>query len=62
VCGSLEAESLVRDLCKVTGDDFELVTYDRMTPLAVLPEPLGDYSKVQGCSRGGGLVDGLRGP
>lgn len=36
VCGSLEAEALVRGLCESTGDDFELRTYDRMTPLKVV--------------------------
>jgi len=49
VCGSLEAETLVRKLCKTTGDDFELRTYDRMTPLKVSDD----------CGGGGGGGGGL---
>jgi len=47
VCGSLEAENLVRRLCEETGDDFELRTYDRMSPLKLLEEPLEDYANVE---------------
>lgn len=33
VCGGLEASDLVRSLCVSTQDDFELRTYERMSPV-----------------------------
>ena len=47
VCGSLEAEALVRRLCEKCGDDFELRTYERMSALKVVDEPLGSYANVK---------------
>lgn len=48
VCGGLEAAEIVESLCKSTGDDFELVKYERMSKLVVAEESLrGDYSKIR---------------
>jgi ATP-dependent RNA helicase SUPV3L1/SUV3 len=33
VCGGLEAVEIVESLCKSTGDEFNLVTYDRLSKL-----------------------------
>ncbi len=33
VCGGKEARQLVESLCKTTGDDFEFVSYDRLSTL-----------------------------
>ena len=45
MCGSLEAEALVRRLCERCGDD-ELRTYERMSELKV-DEPLESYENVR---------------
>lgn len=37
VCGAMDAADLVRDLARRCGDDFELKTYERLTPLKPLP-------------------------
>ncbi len=33
VCGGLEAAELVENFCKSTGDEFELVNYERLSEL-----------------------------
>ncbi|KAL9191173.1 hypothetical protein ACHAXT_000879 [Thalassiosira profunda] len=54
VCGGKEAENLVRRIVAMTGDDFEMHTYERFSDLKVLPDSLaksstskGSYSNVQ---------------
>lgn len=48
VCGDGSAVELVQWLCEETGEEFELRTYDRFTPLEVESAGLGgDYSSVQ---------------
>lgn len=48
VCGGMEGVDLVKKLCELTGDSFELHEYGRKLPLIVAEESLNsDYSKVQ---------------
>ena len=48
LCGGLEALSVVQSLVESCGDDFEVVTYERLSKLVVSDESLrGDYSKVR---------------
>lgn len=42
VCGDMTAVSLLKELCTVTGDKFELRTYERLSPLA-LSQPLNRF-------------------
>ena len=47
VCGGLEAYEIVQKLVESTGDEFELVSYERLSQLTVNEESLkGDYSKI----------------
>lgn len=48
LCGGLESAELVQKMCEDIGDDFELVKYERLSPLEVEQESLnGDYTKIQ---------------
>lgn len=48
ICGGLESYERVKSIIEEMGDSFELVTYDRLSPLVVSDESLrGDYSKVR---------------
>ena len=47
VAGGMEAEPLVREMMKRTGDDYELRTYERLTPLFAEEEALGSYREVK---------------
>jgi ATP-dependent RNA helicase SUPV3L1/SUV3 len=48
VCGGLEALNIVKNLAAETGDDFELIEYDRLSKLEINEESLqGDYSNIQ---------------
>eukprot|EP01038_Epipyxis_sp_PR26KG_P010534 gene10534-14151_t len=48
LCGGLEASNIVRSLAESTGDEFELVKYDRLAKLKVEDESLrGNYTKVR---------------
>ncbi|OQR94875.1 ATP-dependent RNA helicase SUPV3L1 [Thraustotheca clavata] len=47
VCGSLEAVDLVRKFAEVAGDDFELKTYERRSPLSIEKAALGSYDKIR---------------
>lgn len=40
VCGDSSAVPVVRRICEACGDDLEVRTYERLTPLATEPEPL----------------------
>jgi hypothetical protein len=47
VCGGLEAAEIVKSLVAMTGDDFELIEYKRLSTLVVNDESLqGDYAKI----------------
>ena len=37
---------VMREMCAATGDGFEIVQYERMTPL-VVGEPLGSFEGIQ---------------
>ncbi|KAJ8605741.1 hypothetical protein CTAYLR_008468 [Chrysophaeum taylorii] len=47
VCGALDAADLVARVCEDSGDDFELKTYERLTPLEVEPKPLVSWRDVR---------------
>ena len=48
VCGGLEALNIVRNLVADSGDEFELVEYDRLSTLKISEESLqGDYSRIR---------------
>ncbi|KDO33606.1 hypothetical protein SPRG_22092 [Saprolegnia parasitica CBS 223.65] len=47
VCGSMEAVDLVRKFAQVTGDEFELKTYERRSPLSIEKAALGSYAKIR---------------
>lgn len=47
VCGDLTASDLISDLSFLTGDDFELKTYERLTSLAIMDKPLESYDNVE---------------
>ncbi|KAF0720310.1 Aste57867_399 [Aphanomyces stellatus] len=47
VCGSLEAVELVRKFAAVAGDDFELKTYERRSPLSIETTSLSSYANVR---------------
>lgn len=42
VCGEERAVSLVRAICTEMGEEFELRRYERLTPLTVTHDPIGD--------------------
>lgn len=48
MCGGMEALTVVKQLVKSCGDEFELVEYKRLSELRISEKSLeGDYSKVQ---------------
>ncbi|ETO67780.1 hypothetical protein F444_15334 [Phytophthora nicotianae P1976] len=47
VCGSGEAVHLVKKFAETTGDDFELRSYERRSPLEIAPKHLGSYSHIR---------------
>lgn len=48
VCGDPSAIPAIQKLCDISGDDFELKTYERLSPLKVCDESIqGDYSNIQ---------------
>ncbi|ETW08021.1 hypothetical protein H310_02397 [Aphanomyces invadans] len=47
VCGSMEAVDLVRKFADVGGDEFELRTYDRRSPLSIETEALKSYANIK---------------
>lgn len=48
VCGGIDASKVVKSFASEVGDDFELRTYERLSPLKILDTSLrGDYSKIQ---------------
>ena len=42
VCGEESCIDLVKELALVTGDEFEVRKYKRLTPLKVLNEAIGE--------------------
>ena len=47
VCGALDAADLVESIASTTGDDFELRTYERLTPLEVEATALASWRDVK---------------
>ncbi|KAF9442553.1 hypothetical protein P691DRAFT_779350 [Macrolepiota fuliginosa MF-IS2] len=47
LCGEESAIPIIKELLKETGDTLEVRRYERLTPLSVEKQSLGDYSKVQ---------------
>lgn len=47
LCGEESAVSLVQQLVKDTGDDFEVKRYKRLGKLSVCQNPVGDIKKLQ---------------
>uniref|UniRef100_H3H1H3 RNA helicase n=2 Tax=Phytophthora ramorum TaxID=164328 RepID=H3H1H3_PHYRM len=47
VCGSGEAVHLVKKFAETTGDEFELRSYERRSPLEIAPKHLGSYSHIR---------------
>ncbi|KAG6604507.1 putative secreted RxLR effector protein [Phytophthora cinnamomi] len=47
VCGSGEAVHLVRKFAETTGDDFELRSYERRSPLEISTTHLNNYSNIR---------------
>ncbi|KAJ1458384.1 P-loop containing nucleoside triphosphate hydrolase protein [Pelagophyceae sp. CCMP2097] len=47
LCGAMDAVPIVQKMCEVTGDEFHLQSYERLSPLQILPKPLGSWSDVQ---------------
>ncbi|KAF1314398.1 Atp-dependent RNA helicase supv3l1, partial [Globisporangium splendens] len=47
VCGSSEAVHLVQKFCETTGDEFELKSYERRSPLAIDDTHLKSYRHVR---------------
>ncbi|XP_010532567.1 PREDICTED: DExH-box ATP-dependent RNA helicase DExH16, mitochondrial isoform X1 [Tarenaya hassleriana] len=47
LCGDPAVVPLVQEILKVTGDDVEVHTYDRLSPLVPLTVPLGSFSNIQ---------------
>ncbi len=47
VCGDVSVQHLLERIVKLTGDDFELREYKRLTELSIMPHPvhLGDLEK-----------------
>ena len=43
VCGESSAINFVRELALVTGDEFEVRKYKRLTPLTVLNKAVGSF-------------------
>ncbi len=47
VCGSKEAVQLVRNFAETTGDEFELQSYERRSPLDIESQHLGSYRNIR---------------
>ncbi|GMF26315.1 unnamed protein product [Phytophthora lilii] len=47
VCGSGEAVHLVKKFAETTGDDFELRSYERRSPLEISTTHLNNYSNIR---------------
>eukprot|EP00850_Spirogloea_muscicola_P001336 SM000005S17133 [mRNA] locus=s5:347602:352162:+ [translate_table: standard] len=47
ICGDPSALPLVRHICSLTGDDFEVHQYERFKPLRVCQPLNGDFSRVE---------------
>ncbi|KAG1705594.1 hypothetical protein DVH05_003281 [Phytophthora capsici] len=47
VCGSGEAVNLVQKFAETTGDEFELRSYERRSPLEIAPKHLASYSHIR---------------
>lgn len=47
VCGSSEAVHLVQKFCETTGDEFELRSYERRSPLEIADGHLSSYRHVR---------------
>ncbi|KAL7682435.1 putative RNA helicase HrpA, mitochondrial degradasome RNA helicase subunit domain, suv3 domain 1 [Plasmopara halstedii] len=47
VCGSGEAVDLIKKFAATTGDDFELCSYSRRSPLTLATKHLGSYHHIQ---------------
>ena len=47
VCGEPSVEGLVQKMCEETGDDMDVIRYDRLSPLEVQQKPLFDVKNVR---------------
>ncbi|XP_010449989.1 PREDICTED: DExH-box ATP-dependent RNA helicase DExH16, mitochondrial-like [Camelina sativa] len=47
LCGDPAVVPLVEDILKVTGDDVEVHTYERLSPLVPLKEPVSSVSSIK---------------
>ncbi|XVF63070.1 hypothetical protein PTKIN_Ptkin09bG0059300 [Pterospermum kingtungense] len=47
LCGDAAAVPLIQELLKVTGDDVQVQSYERLLPLVPLEVPLGSFSNIQ---------------
>jgi ATP-dependent RNA helicase SUPV3L1/SUV3 len=47
LCGDRTAINIVEDICLLTGDDFELVEYERKSDLVLLDKAIVDLKNVQ---------------
>ncbi|KAE8728160.1 ATP-dependent RNA helicase SUV3 [Hibiscus syriacus] len=47
LCGDPAAVPLIQELLKVTGDDVEVQSYERLLPLVPLELPLGSFSNIR---------------
>ncbi|KAK6265788.1 hypothetical protein QUC31_016625 [Theobroma cacao] len=47
LCGDAAAVALIQELLKVTGDDVQVESYERLSPLVPLEVPLGSFSNIR---------------
>ncbi|OMO85654.1 hypothetical protein COLO4_21524 [Corchorus olitorius] len=47
LCGDAAAVPLIQELLQVTGDDVQVQTYERLSPLVPLEVPLGSFSNIR---------------
>ncbi|XP_034684675.1 ATP-dependent RNA helicase SUV3, mitochondrial isoform X2 [Vitis riparia] len=47
LCGDVSSVPLIQGILKVTGDDFEVQCYERLSPLVPLNVPLRSFSDIQ---------------
>lgn len=47
LCGDVSSVPLIQGILKVTGDDFEVQYYERLSPLVPLNVPLRSFSDIQ---------------
>lgn len=47
LCGDPAAVPLIQDILKETGDDVQVHSYDRLSPLVPLKVPLGSFSNIK---------------